>query len=125
MSRLITGIRVELDTEDLQVLWSRANLEALRVRTRSDERLQRVLKLVYMGAAGVATLGQVSTDTSATREAGTNWTVTEIAREAGVSPRTVRREIERGFLSADATSAGWIIGPEEADLYFRARSKKV
>lgn len=49
--------------------------------------------------------------------------VDELAREWEVSPRTIRREIDRGELGAFKVGDTWRIPIEEADKYREANKK--
>lgn len=110
-----------LTPSECRMLWQAAQLDALRIRSRSDEKLYSVLASLYKcgltPAAGQQRADQ--TDIRDTQSAGI--TADQLAKNVGVNVRTIRRDIATNRLPATKTGGIWLITPDAAHTYIETR----
>lgn len=129
MTRRSDGPVCILTAEDAAILWQAAGLNEARIQLRSESRAYSILVDIYktaLSAAGRnAASGNSRTVKTETREAISEEvvTVTQIAKRARVSPRTIRNHIAAGTLPAIRLGREWIITRREADIYVAGRKK--
>ena len=117
---------VILGGRDAAMLWMAADLDDLRIRSRSNDALYGLLHDIY--SAGLAWHSSVNGSkeqiNAEIEDPGTTefTTVTEIAKRVGKTPRTVRNDITKGLLKATRTEREWIVTPETAEAYIAGRA---
>lgn len=117
---------VILEGRDAAMLWMAADLNELRIRSRSNSALYGVLHDLYTAGLAWHTSASGSKEqiSEEIREPGTAefMTVAEIAKRVGKTPRTVRNDITKGLLKATRTERAWIATPEAAEAYIAGRT---
>lgn len=118
-----SGPVLVLSSTECRMLWQAANLDDLRVRSRSSEKLYALLLSVYKTGL-TSGLGQVNPDQAdIPHTESTAMTLEVIARRVGVTPRTVRRDIAAGRLHAEKRGGVWIATTDAADTYIESRKR--
>ena len=115
---------VVLDGRDCAVLWRAANLNELRIRTRGqNDDLYRTLVKVYENALHYRDSVSGKADEHAGETAGDWlwWNTGELAARAGVTPRTIRNHIRRGWIQAEPRGREWTISVEEGNKYLQSQ----
>lgn len=125
MTRRVTNA-VILTGSDCALLYEAARLRELRVAARpSSDRLYSLLTDITVAAFDhMDSLNGKKPEVTAEKdEAGDTGIVTakEVARRAGVTPRTVRNHIERGLLAATQQGRTWVITTAAANQYIEGR----
>lgn len=116
---------VVLDGREAAMLWTAADLDDLRIRSRSNPALYQLLWDIY--TAGLAwhtsVNGSKERISAEIREPKDTQftTVKEIAKRIGKTPRTVRNDITKGLLKATRSDKEWIATPEAAEAYIAGR----
>lgn len=123
MSRRIDHALI-LTGADAALLYQAANLRDLRIAARGrSERLYTLLvELSETAFAHVAAAdgNQPSPVVNADKHEDIT-SVEHIAREAGVTPRTIRNHIEAGLLQARKINRTWVITTADAQQYITGR----
>jgi len=117
---------VILDGRSAAILSQAANLPALRnkVRGRDDTLYALLVDIAIVSAAYRGSdEGKPKPETTEFAEPGTKpiWTPTDIAKELGVTPRTVRNDIARGLLNGHQNARSWAITADDAATYLESR----
>jgi hypothetical protein len=116
---------VVLDGRDAAMLWAAADLNDLRIRSRSNPALYGLLHDIY--SAGLAWHSSVNGSKQQISEEIRDpedrefATVKEVARRIGRTPRTVRNDITNGLLKATKNGHEWVIKTEAATAYIAGR----
>lgn len=125
MSRRLQNV-VILTGSDCALLYEAARLRELRVAARgSSDRLYSLLTDITAAAFDYrdSLNGKKPEVKRENEEAGDMGIVTakEVARRAGVTPRTVRNHIALGLLAATQQGRTWVITTESANQYIEGR----
>ena len=124
MSRRVEHAIV-LDGREAAMLWMAADLNDLRIRSRSNPALYDLLHDIYSAGLAwhVSVNGSKQQISEEIEEPGSREfvTVKEIARRVGKTPRTVRNDITKGLLKATKTDREWIATSEAAEAYIASR----
>lgn len=117
---------VFLTGSDCALLYEAARLRELRVAARgSSDRLYSLLTDITAAAFDYrdSVNGKKPKVTRENDEAGDMGivTVATVARQAGVTPRTVRNHIGQGLLAATQQGRTWVITTEAANQYIEGR----
>lgn len=116
---------VMLDGRDAAMLWTAAQLDELRIRSRSNPALYELLRQIYDAALAWHTSvnGSKAQIKAELRDPGSKEfaTVKELARRIGKTPRTVRNDITSGLLKATKKGHEWVITTEAATAYIAGR----
>ena len=119
---------VILTGADCALLYSAARLHELRNRSRvGADRLYALLTDISAAAVmhtssvdGKNPRQSAEADDAESNEEVT--TVADVARRAGITPRTVRNHISNGLLRATLAGRTWIITNEAANQYIEGRT---
>lgn len=127
MSARIDGPVCILTAQDAAILWQAAKLNDARINSRPDTRVYTILMDIYMTALSTknAATGNPTPVKTAIREHVIREvvTVTELAKQAGISPRTVRSHITNRTLPAIQVGREWTITRRDAAAYIAGRNK--
>lgn len=114
-----------LTGQEAAILWHAADLNELRVRSRSNPALYSLLVDLYKTA-----LSSAPSDTGSKKpvkreidetENTEFLTVTEVAKRAGVTSRTIRNDIGRELIRATRIGREWVITRPAAEAYIAGR----
>ena len=125
MKQMVGSFAV-LTARECAMLWQLANLDALRIAHRGDEPIYQLLAGIHKTALAwrVSPEGQNPADTADNDEPRSGTVTTgEIARELGVSARTVRRDIAGGVLPGSLAGRVWVVDRAAASTYITSRRK--
>lgn len=117
---------VILTGADAALLYEAARLRELRISARGkSDRLYSLLTDITAAAfahqaSAEGIKPQAPTENSETKSAGI-VTVGQVARRAGITPRTVRNHITDGLLEATQQGRIWIITTQAAEQYLAGR----
>ncbi|WP_285063692.1 helix-turn-helix domain-containing protein [Frigoribacterium sp. ME-P-080] len=123
-ARHLTQPALILEGRDAAILWQIGQLEPARVKARGrDEEGYAVLLAVYQAALTWrnSVEGKAASQSEERRERS-NWvTPTDLAKQLGVTPRTIRNDIAGGILPATKRDRQWVIDLPDAFTYIAAR----
>lgn len=117
---------VVLEPADCAALWQAARLDDLRIACRGrDEELYNTLHAIYTG--NLSWLDSVSRKVqkqqAETRQPLKWVTPNDLAKQIGVTPRTIRNDITREHLRASKSGSVWLIQLDDALAYLAGRQK--
>jgi hypothetical protein len=119
---------IVLDGREAAMLWMAADLNDLRIRSRSNPALYGLLHDIYSAGLAwhVSVNGSKQQISAEIEEPGSKQfvTVKQIAKRIGMNPRTVRNDIAKGLLKATKTDKEWITTPEAAEAYIAGRETR-
>ncbi|WP_141651220.1 hypothetical protein [Microbacterium sp. 3J1] len=125
MSRRLENALV-LTGGDALLLYQAAHLRELRVKARGrSERLYELLTDITKTALSHSDSvdGKVPRETTERDESQDMEIVNvgQLARRAGVTPRTIRNHILLGLIKAEKANRTWLISAQDADQYISGR----
>jgi hypothetical protein len=123
MTHITNELSITLTSREAHMLYQVAKLGELRTRFRGrDEPTYALLHAITSVAFQSADDGKQQRQETALEERS-EWTVSQIARAAGLAERTVRLDCQRGELPATKQHRSWTITSPEAHTYIGRRRK--